>query len=330
MVTIYSSLTEHGIHVMDSFEFEYGRILNDLEVEYSTYGVPKYDEDGYITNAILFSSTFRGIYSFLAGMHEYILNNGYFGDEFYIILIRSLGTPDSCSPSSTGLNNDFPKYTVRDQVNFRRQFLFEKFKIKKVLGLVGEGIGAFQFLEWTCDYPDEMKFLLIINSAANVSGYRFILSKTFESIIDSADNSDDEYGISKNNAVVAINALLFAHSSSKTAFSKLDNDEITVIFEDFADECFFRDMYDFKFRNECDMEFDVIDKLPNIKAKSLFIGTNTNYFHSDFDMIPFKELVKDSEVLIEDTVQNDYYFKQEDYKNIGDKIISFLDQFLNE
>ena len=175
-----------------------------------------------------------------------------------------------------------------------------------------------------------MKFLLIINSAANVSGYRFILSKTFESIIDSADNSDDEYGISKNNAVVAINALLFAHSSSKTAFSKLDNDEITVIFEDFADECFFRDMYDFKFRNECDMEFDVIDKLPNIKAKSLFIGTNTNYFHSDFDMIPFKELVKDSEVLIEDTVQNDYYFKQEDYKNIGDKIISFLDQFLNE
>ena len=78
------------------------------------------------------------------------------------------------------------------------------------------------------------------------------------------------------------------------------------------------------------MEFDVIDKLPNIKAKSLFIGTNTNYFHSDFDMIPFKELVKDSEVLIEDTVQNDYYFKQEDYKNIGDKIISFLDQFLNE
>ena len=176
MVTIYSSLTEHGIHVMDSFEFEYGRILNDLEVEYSTYGVPKYDEDGYITNAILFSSTFRGIYSFLAGMHEYILNNGYFGDEFYIILIRSLGTPDSCSPSSTGLNDDFPKYTVRDQVNFRRQFLFEKFKIKKVLGLVGEGIGAFQFLEWTCDYPDEMKFLLIINSAANVSGYRFILS----------------------------------------------------------------------------------------------------------------------------------------------------------
>ena len=210
MVTIYSSLTEHGIHVMDSFEFEYGRILNDLEVEYSTYGVPKYDEDGYITNAILFSSTFRGIYSFLAGMHEYILNNGYFGDEFYIILIRSLGTPDSCSPSSTGLNDDFPKYTVRDQVNFRRQFLFEKFKIKKVLGLVGEGIGAFQFLEWACDYPDEMKFLLIINSAANVSGYRFILSKTFESIIDSADNSDDEYGISKNNAVVAINALLFA------------------------------------------------------------------------------------------------------------------------
>lgn len=330
MVTIYNLLNERGIHVMDSFEFEYGRILNDVEVEYSTYGVPKYDEDGYITNAVFFSSTFRGIYSFFAGMHNYVLGNSDFDEESYFILIKSLGTPASCSPSSTGLNGDFPKYTVRDQVKFRRQFLFEKFKIKKILGLIAEGIGAFQFLTWACEYPDEMEFLVIVNSAANVSGYRFILSKTFEYIIASVDNSEDSYTVSKNNAIVAINALLFAHSSSKTAFNKLDNDEITVAFEDFADECFFRDIYDFKFRNECDMEFDIVDKLPDIKAKSLFIGTNTNYFHSDFDMIPFKELVKDSEVLIDNTTQKDYYFKQEDYKSIGDKIISFLDQFLNE
>lgn len=330
MVTIFDSLNEHGIHVMDSFEFEYGRVLNDVEVEYFTFGIPKYDEDGYITNAILFSSTFRGIYSFLTGMHGYILENGNLDDEFYFIMINSLGTPDSCSPSSTGLNDDFPKYTVKDQVNFRRQFLFEKFKIKKILGLIGEGIGAFQFLTWACEYPDEMRFLIIVNSAANVSGYRFILSKTFESIIDAADNCNDDYGVSKNNAVVAINALLFAHSSSKLAFNKLDNDEITIIFEDFADECFFRDIYDFKFRNECDMDFDVIDKLQDIEAKSLFIGTNTNYFYSEYDMIPFKELVKDSEVLIESTDQSDYHFKQGDYKSVGDKIISFLNQFLSE
>lgn len=330
MVTIFNSLKEQGIHVMDSFEFEYGRVLNDVEVEYSTYGVPKYDEDGYITNAVLFSSTFRGIYSFLRGMHNYILDNSTLDEEFYFILCSSLGSPHSCSPSTTGLNGDFPKYTVTDQVNFRRQFLSEKFKIKKVLGLVGEGIGAFQFLSWACEYPDEMDFLVIVNSAAIVSGYRFIISKAFESIIDSVDNSVDSYSVSKNNAVIAINALLFAHSSSKTAFNNLDNNEITVIFEDFADECFFRDVYDFKFRNECDMNFDVVDKLPNIKAKSLFIGTNNNYFHSEIDMIPFKEFVKDSEILIENSAQSDYYFKQEDYVFIGDKTISFLNQFLSE
>jgi homoserine O-acetyltransferase len=172
-----------------------------------------------------------------------------------------------------------------------------------------------------------MKFLLIINSAANVSGYRFILSKTFESIIDSADNSDDEYGISKNNAVVAINALLFAHSSSKTAFSKLDNDEITVIFEDFADECFFRDMYDFKFRNECSMEYDVVDKLGNIKAKSLFVGTNDNYFNFELDMQPFEELVPNSIVIKQEDQKENYYFEEKDYAPVGEDVIAFLEQF---
>ena len=105
MVTIYNSLNERGIHVMDSFEFEYGRVLNDVEVEYSTYGVPKYDEDGYITNAILFSSTFRGIYSFLAGMHNYVLDNSNFNEESYFILIKSLAISPSTLAINTFLDN---------------------------------------------------------------------------------------------------------------------------------------------------------------------------------------------------------------------------------
>ena len=36
---------EKNIHVMDSFEFEYGRVWENVEVEYREYGTPKYAEE---------------------------------------------------------------------------------------------------------------------------------------------------------------------------------------------------------------------------------------------------------------------------------------------
>ncbi len=79
-----------------------------------------------------------------------------------------------------------------------------------------------------------MEFIFIVNSAAKVSGYRFIISKVLELIIDSTeDYYTDGYSISKTRNMIAVNALLFAHSSSKKIFNNLNNDEITAIFEDF-------------------------------------------------------------------------------------------------
>ena len=115
---------------MDSFEFEYGRTLENVEVQYITYGVPKYDDKGIITNAIVFFPTYNATYSYLGEAHNYILENSNFSDEFFFIDIRALGTPDSCSPSNTGLNYDFPSYSIKDLVNFKRQFLVEKFNLK--------------------------------------------------------------------------------------------------------------------------------------------------------------------------------------------------------
>lgn len=319
---------ESNIHVMDSFEFEYGRVLEDVEVHYTTSGTAKYDDEGNITNAVLFFPTFRGDHSFLREAYKYVGANSDLDDEFYFIMIDSLGSPQSCSPSTTGLNYDFPSYTSIDAVNFKRQFLTDKFKIKKILGLAGEGISGYQILTWACEYPDDMEFIFLANTAAKVSGYRFIIAKIMENIIDSTEDYYTEgYSISKTKSMIALNSLIFAHSSSKRAFDNLNNYEITALFEDFNDEWIFSDIYDFKFRNDCDMEFDVVDKLPNIKAKSIFVGTNNNYFHSELDTLPFRELVKDSIVLIQEDKKEEYYFKPEDYFPIGEEVISFLKQF---
>ncbi len=325
---VFVMYLESNMHVMDSFEFEYGRVLENVEVEYKTFGTPKYDEEGFITNAVLFFSTFNGVYSFLRESHKYIMDYGNFTDEFYFIVISPLGIPGSCSPSSTGLNYEFPRYTLLDVVNFKRQFLADKFKIRKLLGLVGEGIGGYIVLTWACEFPDDMEFIFLVNSAAKVSGYRFIISKVLELIIDSVeDYYTDGYSVSKTKNMMAVNALLFAHSSSKKIFNNLNNDEISAIFEDFNDECFFRDIYDLKFRNDCFLEFDVENKLGNIKAKSLFVSTNDNYFNYELDVLPFKELVPDSIVLKQEDRKENYYFEEKDYAPVGEEVIAFLMQF---
>lgn len=314
---------------MDSFEFEYGRVLENVEVAYSAYGTPQFDDEGNITNAILFFSTFKGEYSFLRKSHKYILNNGDFSnDDFYFIIISPLGTPDSCSPSTTGLKFNFPNYSYMDLINFQRQFIAENFKIKKILGLVGEGLGAFHVLTWACEYPDEMEFIFVVNSSFKLSGYKFILSKSIESIIDSLDDYySEDYSASKTKAIVAITALVFAHTSSKKAFDKLNNSEIEAILEDFTDESLFLDIYDLKYQNDAQMNYDVEDKLSKIKAKSLFVSTNDDYFDFEIDMLPFKELVNDSIVLKQDSVKEEYFFKEEDYAPVGKDVISFLEQF---
>ena len=38
---------------MDSFEFENGTVLDDVLVEFMTFGTPKYDDGGNIVNAIV-------------------------------------------------------------------------------------------------------------------------------------------------------------------------------------------------------------------------------------------------------------------------------------
>ena len=107
----------------------------------------------------------------------------------------------------------------------------------------------------------------------------------------------------------------------------MDNDEIDVVLDEFIDEGLFLDVYDFKFRNDCQFEYNIEEKLHFIKAKSLLISTNDNYFNFEDDLLPLKDMIKDSIVICDDAIKNDYYFKDEDYIPIVNQIIIFLNQF---
>lgn len=313
---------------MDSFEFESGRTLEDVNVEYVTSGIPKYDDEGNIVNAIVYCPTLNGGHAILPQYHRYFQKNNFKKNEYFFIRIYSLGTTGSCSPSGTGLKYDFPSYTFKDRVDFKRQFLSEKFNIKKIFGIIGEGIGGFEVFTWACEYPDEMEFIILLNSIYKLYGNCYVVTKSIESMIDASDDFySDNYSSSLSRLSVSLLRLLFMSYFPDKIFKSLSNDEIDVLMEDYVDNGLFMDIYDFKFRNDSILRYDVEDGLSNIKAKSLFIGT-TGYmfYYPENDLIPLGDMVEDSKVCLFESGRKNYY-EEADNSDIINEIISFLKQF---
>ncbi|MEE3489665.1 MAG: alpha/beta fold hydrolase [Methanobrevibacter sp.] len=316
---------------MDSFEFESGSVLENVDVEYMAKGTPKFDDEGNMTNVILYCHRFNGSYSSLDDIFRLTAKGKPFDfEKYYFISITSLGFPNSCCPSTTDLKHNFPKYTIKDRVNFKRQFLKERFNIENVHGVIGRGMGGYEAYTWACDYPDEMDFIICSSTAFKTNGYRYVVSKCMESIIESSDDFySDIYTDSLSRMMVSINKLLYSNYFSKQVFHNMTNDEIDVLMDDFVDDGLFVDIYDFKLRNDAVLEYDVEDKLKNIKAKALIISSkNDMYYSPKFDVMPIEELIENSKIILLEPSED--YATYEDYPTIEDELNNFLDNVKNK
>lgn len=77
-------------HLLDEFEFENGEILHNVEVEYTTRGTPKYDENGNVTNAIIYCHRFNGNCLAIEDLNQLIGPESNLSDYnlFYISIIH--------------------------------------------------------------------------------------------------------------------------------------------------------------------------------------------------------------------------------------------------
>ena len=312
---------------MESFKFESGRVLENVDVAYVTSGTPKYDGDGNIVNALIYSPTLQGQYSFFSNYLDLVEIEGFNEDDYFVIRISSLGNPDSCSPSTTNLRHNFPEYTFKDRINFKKQFLAEKFGNIKILGIIGEGVGGYETFTWACEYPDDMEFIIVLNGASKASGYSYVIAKCIEGIIETSDNFySDIYDSSLSKAVVTISRLIFVGYFSEKVLENLSFDELDVLMEDYIDDSLSMDIYDFKFRNDCILNYDLKDKISDIKAKSLIIGIEGYLFiNVETQIVPLADKIKDSKILVFQPKTENYYDDDEDYS----EIISGLNSFLN-
>lgn len=316
------------IYIMEEFEFDYGRVLNNVQVEYATRGTPIYDDEGNIINAFIFCHRFNGNYSSFDELNHLVGSESILSDyNFFYISITSLGFPKSSSPSTSDLKYNYPQYSIKDCVNFKRQFLKEKFNITKVLGILGVGFGGYETYTWACEYPDEMEFIIIGHSAFKTAGRPYIYSKVIDSMISSSDDyyNEEIYSQSLSQIMLSINKLIFSLLYPRDIYYELSLKENDALMDEFADEGLFNDIYDLKYRNDAILDYNIEDKLANIKAKTLLVSDSENSYYSlEYDTYPVKEKIENLSISIFNG--KDFFFN-DDYSYFYDVFIEFLEEF---
>jgi homoserine O-acetyltransferase/O-succinyltransferase len=291
---------------IDEFIFESGEVLSDLKVEYTTLGTPKFDSEGFLENAILYLHGWSGDYSSvkrlipIAGPDSPLDT-----DKFYIISPSSLGSPGSASPSSTSSGPEFPEYTIKDMVKFHHTFLKEKFPLRHLKGVIGNSMGGFQALQWAVDFPEFMDFLILLVSSYQVTGLNYANFHFMNSLIERDPEYDGgKYKKNPERSTTSVSEYMYQFGLSKEYYRyETNNNEIAVAMGEMGLEGSKTDANDIVWRNKAALGFDLEDQVSKIKASTLIVGINQDqYFPPHMDAIPLSKMIKNSELLIFDSL----------------------------
>ena len=298
-------MLEPQYHVIKYFKFKSGYVLPELKMEYATFGNKKLDDDGNITNGIIYLHGSSGNYSSVKRVKD-ILGPGNVIDtnDYFVICPTSLGNPGSSSPSSSGMGHLFPKYTIEDMVDAVYNLLTQKLNIKHLKGIIGTSMGGFLALQWAIKYPDFMDFIIPITTSSTSKGQNYAISTIMNNYIkNDSDYRDGKYEhkpiIGPQNAMM----LLYLFGFSPAYYKTSSKEEILESIHEMEIEGANSDANDIVWQNEATILYDVSDELYKIRARTLIIGINQDqYFPPDTDVIPLSKSIKGSKLFLYDSI----------------------------
>jgi homoserine O-acetyltransferase/O-succinyltransferase len=147
------------------FQFSTGDVLPELKLHYRTLGVPAYDRDGNVQNAVLMlHGTSGSSQQFTAPeTANFLFQSGQplDADKYFIILPDAIGHGGSSKPSD-GLRVRFPRYSYHDLVKAQHLLVTEGLKVKQLRLILGTSMGGMQTWLWGEKHPDLMRALMPI------------------------------------------------------------------------------------------------------------------------------------------------------------------------
>ncbi|MDI1364789.1 MAG: alpha/beta fold hydrolase [bacterium] len=148
---------QEGDFIARDFKFRSGETLPELRLHYTTFGEPRRDAAGHVTNAVM-------VLHGTGGSGKQFLNP-VFADEllvpgglldpakYYVILPDGIGAGQSSKPSD-GLHARFPKYDYDDMVAAQYLLLTQGLKVDHLRLLMGTSMGCMHGFVWGETYPD--------------------------------------------------------------------------------------------------------------------------------------------------------------------------------
>ena len=95
--------------------------------------------------------------------------------------------------------------------------------------------------------------------------------------------------------------------------------------DNFLEENSHIDIYDVKYRTEAVLNYDIEDKLSNIKAKTLIANSSEDvYFSPEIDAYPLKDRIENLEIHIFDAQK---FVFNDDYSSFINLFREFLEEF---
>ena len=189
-------------HCIEPLALDCGQTLEQHTLIFESYG--KLNADN--SNAILICHALSGNHH-AAGYHR--SHDKYPGwwdnaigpnkpidtNKFFVICCNNVGGCNgSTGPVSTNFNTgniygaDFPLLTVRDWVNSQHQLMYH-LGIQKWAAVIGGSLGGMQALQWSIDYPNELRHCICIASAPNLTAQNI----AFNEVARQAITSDPDF-----------------------------------------------------------------------------------------------------------------------------------------
>lgn len=262
------------------FKLQSGAVIKDMKIEYATYGEPKKDSKGNITNAVVFCHGWSGNYSQIKLLKGALGPGKPFDPEkLFIICPTALGSPGSSCPSVSGLGPRFPKYTIADMVSAQYVLVTEHLNIKHLAGVIGASMGGHQTLQWITQYPDFMDWAIAIATGPATTGRNVgvwgLMSETIKAdpvYMDGTYTKQPREGLRR--AFMGTYMFYFTHAYFQSKFRNAQ--EVMKGLEDAGLGSEKMDANDIIWRNHAMISYDVSADLPKVRVPTLIIGVNTD------------------------------------------------------
>lgn len=195
-------VTPAKFHHPQTFTLQNGDELQGFELVYETYG----ELNATATNAVLVCHALSG-HHHAAGYHadtdskpgwwDNCIGPGKAMDtnKLFIVSVNNIGGchgstgPESVDPATReAFGAEFPQVVVKDWVA-SQALLADHLNIKHFLAVIGGSLGGMQALQWSIDFPDRVRHVVLIATAPKLTAQNI----AFNEIARQAITSDPEY-----------------------------------------------------------------------------------------------------------------------------------------